>query len=132
MAEMFSNEWAKEYMAIWNSDHEITSMLGNAGFSSVVAFGYQDEDDPRFVMTIENGNVVSVDRKPADTIKWDLRAEEDFWAGLVSKPPGLMKLGIAYTSRKLRFNKGDYSTMVKDPSLASAFVKCFALMGRLG
>jgi hypothetical protein len=132
MAEMFSNEWAMAYMDIWNSDSEITSMLSKAGFSSVVAFGFTDEDDPRFVMTIENGKVVSIDKKPADAIKWDLRAEQDFWQALLSKPPGLMKLGIAYTSRKLRFNKGDYATMVKDPGLAGAFVKCFALMGKVG
>jgi len=131
MAEMFSNEWARAYMDIWNSDHEMTSMLSSAEFSSVVAFGYQDEAAPRFVMTIENGNVVSVDAKPADEIKWDLRAGQDFWTGMLSKPPGLMKLGIAYTSRKLRFNKGDYATMVKDPGLAGAFVKCFALMGKV-
>jgi hypothetical protein len=131
MAEMFSNDWARSYMDIWNSYAEITSMLSYAGFSSVVAFGYTDEDDPRFVMTIDNGKVVSVDKKPADVIKWDLRAEQDFWIGLLAKPPGLMKLGIAYTSRKLRFNKGDYATMVKDPGLAGAFVKCFALMGRV-
>ena len=131
MAEMFSSEWARSYMDIWNSDQEITSMLSDAGFSSVVAFGYQEEAAPRFVMTIENGRVVSVDAKPEDQIKWDLRAEQDFWTALLSRPPGLMKLGIAYTSRKLRFNKGDYATMVKDPSLAGAFVKCFALMGKV-
>ena len=119
-------------MDIWNADHEITNMLRNAGFSSVVAFGHQDEAAPRFVMTIENGNVVSVDIKPEQEINWDLRAGKDFWVGLLAKPPGLMKLGMAYTSRKLRFNKGDYATMVKDPSLASAFVKCFALMGKVG
>ena len=131
MADMFSSEWARSYMDIWNADTEITSMLRSAGFSSVVAFGYQDETTPRFVMTIENGNVVSVDNRPDDKIVWDLRADQEFWLGLLSKPPGLMKLGIAYTSRKLRFNKGDYATMVKDPSLAGAFVKCFALMGKV-
>lgn len=131
MAEMFSSEWAKSYMDIWNSDQEITDMLSNAGFSSVVAFGHQDEAEPRFVMTIENGRVVSVDSKPEHEVKWDLRAGQDFWKGMLSNPPGLMKLGIAYTSRKLRFNKGDYATMVKDPSLAGAFVKCFALMGKV-
>ncbi len=118
-------------MDIWNADQEITGMLRNAGFNSVVAFGYQDEAAPRFVMTIKNGQVVSVDSKPEDEINWDLRAGQDFWSGMLTKPPGLMKLGIAYTSRKLRFNKGDYATMVKDPSLAGAFVKCFALMGRV-
>lgn len=131
MAEMFSSEWARAYMDIWNSDREITSMLRDVEFSSVVAFGYQDEATPRFVMTIENGNVISVDSKPEYEIMWDLRAGQDFWQGMLSKPPGLMKLGMAYTSRQLRFNKGDYATMVKDPSLAGAFVKCFALMGKV-
>jgi len=131
MTEMFSDKWARAYMDIWNSDPEITDMLGGADFNFVVAFGYQDEDEPRFVMTIKNGNMVSVDRKPVDDINWDLRAGQEFWLALLAKPPGLMKLGIAYTSRKLRFNKGDYSTMIKDPGLAGAFVKCFALMGKV-
>ena len=131
MPEMFSDEWAKSYMDIWNADLEITSMLQKTGFSSVVAFGLQDEENPRFVLTIENGSVVSVDQQPPDVIKWDLRAGLDFWKSLLRKPPGLMKLGMAYTSRKLKFNKGDYTTMIKDPSLAGAFVKCFALMGKV-
>jgi hypothetical protein len=118
-------------MDVWNSDLEITHMLADADFSSVVAFGHQDEEEPRFVMTIENGNMVSVDRQPSEVIKWDLRAGLDFWLGLLAKPPGLMKLGIAYTSRKLSFNKGNYATMIKDPGLAGAFVKCFALMGKV-
>lgn len=131
MPEMFSEEWAFGFRDVWNADKEITSMLQTAGFNSVVAFGYQDRDDPEFVMTIENGMIVSVAKKPADQIKWDLRADKDFWLALLVKPPGLMKLGIAYTSRKLRFRKGDYPTMIKDPSLAGAFVKCFALMGQV-
>lgn len=132
MAEMFSGEWARSYMDVWNADSEITTTLGKAGFSSVVAFGFQDEAAPRLVMTIDNGRVVSVESRPEDKIDWDLRAGKDFWLSLLAKPPGLMKLGIAYTSRQLRFNKGDYATMVKDPSLAGAFVKCFALMGKVG
>lgn len=131
MSELFSGEWATAYMQIWNSDKDITGMLKNAGFSSVVAFGFQDEDDPRFCMSIENGSIVSVEKKPEDALKWDLRANKDFWLSLLTNPPGLMKLGIAYTSRKLRFKKGDYATMIKDPSLAGAFVKCFALMGKV-
>ena len=50
------------------------------------------------------------------------------WAKLLEKPPGLMRLGLAYTSRKLKFKKGDYAAMIKNAHLANAFVKCFALM----
>ena len=105
--------------------------MHKANFSSIVAFGLQDEDVPRFIMSIEDGFVASIDVKPENEIDWDIRATQENWLSLVAKPPGLMKLGIAYTSRKIRFKKGDYATMVKDPSLAGAFVKSFALMSRV-
>ena len=131
MADLFSNEWAEAYKDAWNSDEEITASLARAGFNSVVAFGLPDDDAPSFVMSIQNGTVSSINNTSVDDIKWDIRATKDDWISLIVKPPGLMKLGIAYTSRKLRFKKGDYATMVKDPSLASAFVKSFALMGKV-
>jgi len=131
MADLFSASWAQAYMEEWNADSEITDTLQKAGFSSVVAFGLPDENEPAFVMAIENGRVSSVNNIAMDDIKWDIRANTDVWLSLIVKPPGLMKLGIAYTSRKLRFEKGDYATMIKDPSLAAAFVKSFALMGRV-
>ena len=131
MADIFSNEWAQAYKDAWNADEEITSSLQRAGFNSVVAFGLPDDDEPSFVMSIHNGLVDSVNNTAEEDVKWDIRATQDDWLSLIVKPPGLMKLGIAYTSRKLRFKKGDYATMIRDPSLAAAFVKSFALMGKV-
>jgi len=131
MADLFSTEWAQDFKDAWNADEEITTSLERAGFNSVVAFGLPDSDDPAFVMTIQNGVVSAINTAATDDIKWDIRASVDDWFSLIVKPPGLMKLGIAYTSRKLRFRKGDYATMIKDPSLAGAFVKSFALMGKV-
>ncbi len=131
MADLFSKEWAQSFQDAWNADKEITASLQRAGFSSVVAFGVPETDDPSFVMTIQDGVVSSVNTATPDDIKWDIRATADDWLSLIVKPPGLMKLGIAYTSRKLRFKKGDYATMIRDPSLAGAFVKSFALMGKV-
>ena len=131
MADIFSNEWAQAYKDAWNADEEITSSLQRAGFNSVVAFGLPENDQPSFVMSIQNGVVTSVNDIAEEDVKWDIRATQDDWISLIVKPPGLMKLGIAYTSRKLRFKKGDYATMIRDPSLASAFVKSFALMGKV-
>jgi hypothetical protein len=131
MAEIFSGEWSRAYKDTWNADKEIVSTLKQAGFSSVVAFGFEGEATPAFVMTIEDGKVVSIDARPEAEIKWDIRATKENWVSMIAKPPGLMQLGIAYTSRKMRFLKGDYATMIKDPSLAGAFVKSFALMGRV-
>lgn len=131
MADLFSGEWAQAYMDAWNADQEITTSLARAGFNSVVAFGLPDTAEPAFVMNIQNGLISSVNNTAVDDIKWDIRATKDDWISLIVKPPGLMKLGIAYTSRKLRFLRGDYATMIRDPSLASAFVKSFALMGKV-
>ena len=131
MADLFSNEWAQAFKDAWNADEEITTSLQRAGFNSVVAFGLPEDDVRSFIMTIQNGEVSSINSAPVDEIKWDIRATKDNWLTLIVKPPGLMKLGIAYTSRKLRFTKGDYATMIKDPSLAGAFVKSFALMGQV-
>lgn len=131
MAELFSGDWAQAYKDAWNADEEITSALKQANFSSVVAFGMPEDDAPSFIMSIDNGLVSSVNNSSVDAIKWDIRATKDDWLALIVKPPGLMKLGIAYTSRKLRFVKGDYASMIKDPSLAAAFVKSFALMGKV-
>ena len=131
MADLFSKEWAQSFKDAWNADEEIKTSLQHAGFNSVVAFGVPETDEPSFVMTIENGVVSSINTASADDIKWDIRATTDDWLTLIVKPPGLMKLGIAYTSRKLRFRKGDYATMIRDPSLAGAFVKSFALMGKV-
>ncbi len=131
MAELFSNEWAQAFKDAWNADDEITASLQRVGFNSVVAFGLPDDTVPAFRMTITNGLVSSINTAEVDDIKWDIRATTENWLSLIVKPPGLMKLGIAYTSRKLRFTKGDYATMIKDPSLAGAFVKSFALMGKV-
>jgi hypothetical protein len=91
----------------------------------------EGEDKPRCVISISSGQIVSAGPPKNETLNWDLRAEPEEWTKLLAKPPGLMKLGLAYTSRKLKFRKGDYASMIKDPSLASAFVRCFALMGKV-
>lgn len=131
MTELFSEDWAEKYMVAWNANDDITNTLASVGWSSVVGFGFQEDEKPAFVMSISNGHIVSVNPADVTELNWDLRATPDNWAALIAKPPGLMKLGMAYTSRKLRFVKGDYAHMIKDPSLASAFVKSFALMAEI-
>ena len=128
MPELFSSDWAQKYQQVWNGPEGIADELGKLGFSSVVAFGIDGEDDPRVVITISNGQIMHLGPPKGENIIWDLRASEGEWSKMVEKPPGLMKLGLAYTSRKLKFKKGDYAHMIKDPGLSGAFVKCFALM----
>ena len=131
MPELFDSDWAKAYMDIWNADQDIVGALENASFSSIMGFGFMDDEKPSFVMSVENGKVVSVMPRSKRELDWDIRATKENWLSLIVKPPGLMRLGIAYTSRKLRFRTGEYTNMIKDPSLANAFVKSFALMGKV-
>lgn len=131
MADLFSTDWAKAYMDAWNTDTEIVSSLAKAGFNAVIGFGLVDEDKPAFVMTIENGMIITVSPKSNAKLNWDIRATEEDWLALIIKPPGLMRVGIAYTSRKLKFLAGDYAAMIRDETLADAFVKAFALMGKV-
>lgn len=130
MPELFTNEWIDNYKKLWNSDEGISKELALSGFNSVVAFGIDGEDHPRCVLTIFNGEVIAAGEYKGENTNWDLRAKLVGWEYLLKKPPGLMKLGLAYTSRKLKFKKGDYAVMVRDPSLSAAFVKCFALMSK--
>ena len=130
MPELFTNDWTTNYKDLWNSNDGIAEEPGRSNFNSVVAFGIDDEDEPRVVLTISNGQIIDAGTPNGELINWDLRASKDNWMALVIKPPGLMRLGLAYTSRKLKFKKGDYAVMIKDPRLSTAFVKCFALMGK--
>ena len=130
MPELFTNDWTTNYKDLWNSNDGIAEELGRSNFNSVFAFGIDDEDEPRVVLTISNGQIIDAGTPNGELINWDLRASKDNWMALVIKPPGLMRLGLAYTSRKLKFKKGDYAVMIKDPRLSTAFVKCFALMGK--
>ena len=130
MPELFSAEWAVKFKELWNSSDGIVNQLKRSGFNSVVAFGLVDEDQPRCVLIVSEGQLLSVGVPTSEAIVWDLRAKPEDWKSWMEKPPSLMKLGLAYTSRKLKFKKGDYAAMIKDPGLSGAFVKCFEIMAK--
>jgi len=118
MAELFSEEWMKSFAEQWNADPELAGALEKIGFNSVIAYGFDGEDKPRGYIKVENGKVVEAGAYTDQELNWDLRASPDQWQKWISKPPGMMGLGMAYTSRKLKFNVGDYSSMIKDPRMA--------------
>ena len=115
----------------WNNEPEIAGDLSNIGFSSTIAYGFNSEDEPRGVLVIEKGKAVLGTYFDNQEFNWDLRASKEDWQKWFNKPPGMMALGMAYTSRKLKFNKGDYTAMIKDPRMAGPFLKSFAVMGRV-
>jgi len=131
MAELFSEEWMQKYMQEWNNEPGLAKDLSNIGFNSTIAYGFDNEDTPRGVLTIEKGHAVSATGFNDQELNWDLRASQDNWQKWFKSPPGMMGLGMAYTSRKLKFIKGDYTAMLKDPRMAGPFIKSFSVMGRV-
>ncbi|HHB12741.1 MAG TPA: SCP-2 sterol transfer family protein [Chromatiales bacterium] len=130
MAELFSEEWFKNFMAAWNNEPELYEPLANIGFNSVIAYGFDGEDQPRGYIAVENGKAVDAGLYDGREVNWDLRATKDNWEKWMKKPPGMMGLGMAYTSRKLKFNVGDYAAMIKDPRMAGPFIKSFSVMAK--
>ena len=129
MSEMFSEDFMNGFKDRWNADSELAGALEKIGFNSVIAYGIDGEDNPRGILRIENGHAVAAGAYSGEELNWDLRATEDNWNKWMKKPPGMMGLGMAYTSRKLKFNVGDYTAMIKDPRMAGPFIRSFAVMG---
>ncbi len=131
MADMFSADWMAKYAEEWNNEPELSDELAKINFNSNIAYGIEGEDEPRGVLVVENGKATSGGPYDGQELSWDLRAKQSDWEGWMKKPPGLMGLGMAYTSRKLRFKVGDYAGMIKDPRMAGPFIKSFVVMGRV-
>ena len=130
MAELFSEEWMNSFKDRWNADGELAGALAKIGFNSTIAYGFDEESNPRGVIKVENGQVVEAGDYNGQELSWDLRATPESWQKWMKKPPGMMGLGVAYTSRKLKFKVGDYGAMIKDPRMAGPFIRSFSVMGQ--
>ena len=131
MADLFSADWMAKYMDEWNGDAELSGALEKIGFSSTIAYGIDGEDTPRGVLTVENGKATAAGAFDGQELNWDLRAKEDNWNKWMKKGIGMMGLGTAYATGKLKFKVGDYAAMIKDPRMAGPFIKSFSAMGRV-
>jgi hypothetical protein len=131
MADLFSDDWMKAFKDEWNNEPELKDALAKINFVSKIAYGIDGEDGPRGILVIENGEAVSAGAYNNEEVNWDLRASEEKWRKWMKDGIGMMGLGVAYTSRALKFKKGDYMAMIKDPRMANPFVKSFSVMGRV-
>lgn len=128
MAEIFSEEWMVKYKSLWNNDVEHVKQLAVSGFTSNVGFGMAGDDNPRVVIEIHDGLITKLEPYAGQPLDWDVRGKPAFWLDISKKAPNIMKIGLAYTSRDLKFVKGDYATMIKEPRLSNAFITCFKFM----
>ena len=130
MAELFSHRWMDNFIAQWNADDELVDSLQEIEFGSNIGYGIEDEDDPRFVLTVENGIATSAEPYVDQNLNWDIRCSEEQWHKWITDPPGVLSLGLAFTSGKMKFKVGDYESLLNDPRMAGPFIRHFAVMGR--
>lgn len=130
MADLFSEEWMGSFMEQWNGEPELCDALAKIDFNSVIGYGFEGDGQPKGVLTIENGKATAGAAYDGQTLNWDIRCKEAQWQKWISKPPGMMGLGLAFTSGKMKFVVGDYGSMLKDPRMAGPFIKSFSVMGR--
>jgi LPS sulfotransferase NodH len=131
MADLFSAEWMNRFHEEWNAEPELSDALAKIDFTTTIAYGIDGEEAPRGVLVVEKGKAVRGAAYNGEEVNWDLRASQESWEKWIAKGIGMMGLGMAYTSRKLKFNVGDYGAMIKDPRMAGPFIKSFTVMGRV-
>lgn len=128
---LFSPEWMARFRDAWNAEPALAGALGRIRFDSAIGYGFRGEDDPRGVLIIKNGEAINAKAYEGETLDWDLRADPETWNQWLEEPPGMISLGMAYTSSRLQFVVGDYVTMIKEPSMAGPFMKSFCVMARV-
>lgn len=131
MNKLFSKAWMEAYAQDWNRDEDMARALADAHFDGVIGYGYIGEDKPRGVVHVVNGNVVYAGAHNAEALDWDLRARLEDWEDWLTKGFGIAKLGISVSAGKLKFLKGDYRRMVRNPALAGPFLRNFEVMARV-
>jgi hypothetical protein len=129
MPALFSDDWMVDFGNAWNDEKELGDALAKIGFNSVIGYGFAGEDKPRGVITVENGYVSSAGAYAGQALNWDLRASPADWEKWCTSGIGMMGLGAAYTTGKLKFAVGDYGAMIKNPAMAGPFIKSFTAMG---
>lgn len=131
MADLFSDEWMKKFQQEWNEEPELSSALEKIEFNSVIGYGFKGDDKAAGYIKVENGKVTDAGSYQDQELNWDMRADDGNWKKWLEKDLGMSGLGMAVTTGKLKFNSGDFKAMVKDPRMATPFVKSFAVMGKV-
>ena len=131
MAALFSEDWMNAFGAAWNAEPDLGDALAKIGFNSVIGYGMQGDAQPKGYIDVQNGKVAASGAYTGQELNWDLRASADNWEKWCAKGLGMMALGMAYTTGKLKFQQGDYGAMIKNPAMAGPFIKSFTVMGRV-
>lgn len=128
---MFTNEFMQKFQELWNNDENITGPLKGINFTANVGYGFKDEEKPMAVIIIKDGIVTEAREYRDEELDWDMRCTPDNWIYYMKNGMGVSTLASAYSMGWLRFLKGDYFSMVKNPSMIGPFVKSFDCMSQV-
>ncbi len=131
MSDLFSPPWMQAFGEQWNAEPELADALAQIHFNSAIGYGFTGDINPLGVLTLQEGRVVFAGAYDGQELNWDLRADRTHWQEWQTKGLNMMGLSMAYISRKLQFRVGDYTAMIKEPRMASPFIKSFAVMSRV-
>lgn len=131
MSDLFNEEWMKKFQQAWNDEPDLSDALAKIDFNSVIGYGFKGDDKASGFIRVENGKVTEAGSYDGQELNWDMRADESNWQKWFNKELGMTGLGMAVTTGKLKFNSGDFKAMVKDPRMATPFIKSFSVMGKV-
>mgnify|MGYP001817303900 FL=1 len=126
---LFDDAWMKGFQEKWNAEPALAGALEKIGFNSVIGYGFPGDDAAAGFIAVENGTIVDAGAYDGRELSWDMRAEQKNWEKWLKKEIGMTGLGLAFTTGKLKFKKGDFKAMISDPRMAGPFIKSFAVMG---
>ena len=129
--ELFTAVWMRAFRECWNNDLELVNTLKKIDFHSTIAYGFDGEEQPRGFIRVEDGKVIEAGLYEEQPLNWDLRSTRISWNKWLKTPPSMAGLGLAYASRKLKIEIGDYISMIKDPRMAKPFVRSFLVMSQI-
>lgn len=126
---LFDDNFMNDFKNAWNTDDTIPSTLSKINFSANVGYGFQDEPNPKAVLIIKDGTATEARAYNGESLDWDIRCTKENWDYYLKNGLGLTGLGSAYTMGWMKFLKGDYFSMIKNPSMIGPFLKSFQVMG---
>lgn len=129
--DLFGDAWMGKYKEVWNAASHISDELAKINFDSTIGWGISGEDKPRGVLVVKGGKAVHGGTYNGENLDWDLRASKESWDQWTEYPVGMAGLGVAVTTGKLKFEAGDYKSMIRNPGMAGPFVSSFGLMGKV-
>lgn len=132
---MFEREWMQNFMIAWNEDNELTVPLESINFNSVIAYGFKDAASPLGFIVVEKGKVIRSgtfeELGPDTPLNWDLRASPERWQKWFDSGMTMSRMASSYMTGKIKFAKGDYTSMISNPKMAGPFIKSFVTMGKV-